>query len=75
MPDRLSRVHQASSGGAMNSNGTSTRLASLAAAPTCWISRVANSAGGGGSSASGYRPKSGSSQASAAAPSQVRWSQ
>ena len=54
--------------GAMNSNGTSTRLASLAAAPTFWICRVANSAAGGGSSASGYRPKSGSSQASRAAP-------
>ena len=31
----------------MNSNGTSTRLASLAAAPTFWIWRVAKSAGGG----------------------------
>ena len=31
----------------MKSNGTSTRLASLAAAPTFWICRVANSAGGG----------------------------
>ena len=33
IPARLSRVHQASAGGAMNSNGTSTRLASRAAAP------------------------------------------
>ena len=32
-------------GGAMNSKGTSTRLASLAAAPIFWICRVANSGG------------------------------
>ena len=49
----------------MNSNGTSTRLASLAAAPTFWICRVANSAGGGGSRDRGYRPKSRSSQTEA----------
>ena len=45
MPARLSRVHHDSRGGAMNSNGTSTRLACLAAAPTLlnlreWRSRL-----------------------------------
>ena len=43
----------APSWGAMNSTGTSTRFASLAAAPTFWICRVANSGAGGESSGSG----------------------
>ena len=67
----------ASSGGAMNSNGTSTRLACLAAAPTRWICRVAKLGGRGRVERQrDSAPKSGSSQASRrAVPGQVGRSQ
>ena len=64
MPPRLSAVHHCSGVGAMNSKGTSTRLASRAAAPTRWRIFETSAGSGGASRASGYRPRLGSRELS-----------
>ena len=48
-PSRLVAVHHCSGGGATNSNGTSTRLASRAFSPTICRMRLQNAAGGAAS--------------------------
>ena len=60
----LLKVQNWSGFGAMNSNGTSTRLASRAAAPTRWRIFENSAWSGGASSASGYLPRFGSRQLS-----------